>query len=51
MPWENWGEFMNDPVGMLVGFMGLTFYGGLICGGAAVLYVANKHGIKPLTYA
>ena len=34
---------------MLIGFSGLTFYGGLICGGAAVLYIANKHGIKPLT--
>jgi len=34
---------------MLWGFSGLTFYGGLICGGAAVLYIANKHGIKPLT--
>ncbi|MDR6941522.1 prolipoprotein diacylglyceryl transferase [Mucilaginibacter pocheonensis] len=45
---ENWGDFMKDPVGMLIGFSGLTFYGGLICGGAAVLYIANKHGIKPL---
>ncbi|NHA02282.1 prolipoprotein diacylglyceryl transferase [Mucilaginibacter sp. HC2] len=45
---ENWGEFMKDPVGMLIGFSGLTFYGGLICGGAAVLYIANKHNIKPL---
>ncbi|MES2265806.1 MAG: prolipoprotein diacylglyceryl transferase family protein [Bacteroidota bacterium] len=46
---ENWGEFMRDPVGMLVGFSGLTFYGGLICGGAAVLYIAGQHKIKPLT--
>ncbi|MEO6151363.1 MAG: prolipoprotein diacylglyceryl transferase family protein [Mucilaginibacter sp.] len=46
---ENWGDFMADPVGMLIGFSGLTFYGGLICGGAAVLYIAHKHGIKPLT--
>jgi len=46
---ENWDEFMKDPVGMLIGFSGLTFYGGLICGGAAVLYYTNKHGIKPLT--
>lgn len=46
---ENWGEFMRDPVGMLIGFSGLTFYGGLICGGAAVLYIAHKHNIKPLT--
>ncbi|ASU34600.1 prolipoprotein diacylglyceryl transferase [Mucilaginibacter xinganensis] len=45
---ENWGEFMKDPVGMLIGFSGLTFYGGLICGGAAVLYIARKNGIKPL---
>ena len=45
---ENWGDFLKDPVGMLVGFSGLTFYGGLICGGAAVLYIAWKHGIKPL---
>lgn len=45
---ENWDEFMRDPVGMLIGFSGLTFYGGLICGGAAVLYIAYKHGVKPL---
>ena len=46
---ENWNDFMADPVGMLIGFSGLTFYGGLICGGAAVLYIANKNGVKPLT--
>jgi prolipoprotein diacylglyceryl transferase len=45
---ENWDEFMHDPVGMLIGFEGLTFYGGLICGGAAVLYVARKNGVKTL---
>jgi phosphatidylglycerol:prolipoprotein diacylglycerol transferase len=46
---ENWDDFMADPVGMLIGFSGLTFYGGLICGGAAVLYIANKYDVKPLT--
>jgi prolipoprotein diacylglyceryl transferase len=46
---ENWDQFVADPVGMLIGFEGLTFFGGLICGGAAVLYIANKNGIKPLT--
>jgi phosphatidylglycerol:prolipoprotein diacylglycerol transferase len=46
---ENWDEFVAHPVDMLVGFSGLTFYGGLICGGAAVLYITYKHGIKPLT--
>jgi len=45
---ENWGDFMKDPVGMLVGFSGLTFYGALICGGAAVLYVAHKNGVSIL---
>jgi len=43
---ENWGDFMRDPVGMLIGFSGLTFYGGLICGGAAVLYVAQKNSVR-----
>lgn len=42
---ENWDDFMANPVEMLIGFSGLTFYGGLICGGAAVLYIANKYGI------
>jgi len=46
---ENWDQFVADPVGMLIGFAGLTFFGGLICGGAAVLYIANKNGIKPFT--
>jgi len=45
---ENWNDFMADPVGMLIGLSGLTFYGGLICGGIAVLYIANKNGVKPL---
>ncbi len=45
---ENWDDFMKDPVGMLIGTSGFTFYGGLICGGAAVLYIAYKHGVKPL---
>jgi phosphatidylglycerol:prolipoprotein diacylglycerol transferase len=43
---ENWHRFMADPVKELIGFSGLTFYGGLICGGAAVLYVAHKNGVR-----
>ena len=27
-------DFMKDPIGVLLSFSGLTFYGGLICGGA-----------------
>lgn len=45
---EHWDSFIQDPIGGLLSFSGLTFYGGLICGGAAVLYIANKNGIKPL---
>lgn len=45
---EHWDSFVKDPIGSLLSFSGLTFYGGLICGGAAVLYIAKKNGIKPL---
>ncbi|MDQ7949176.1 MAG: prolipoprotein diacylglyceryl transferase [Pedobacter sp.] len=45
---EHWDTFVQDPIGGLLSFSGLTFYGGLICGGAAVLYIAHKHGIKVL---
>jgi prolipoprotein diacylglyceryltransferase len=45
---EYFDEFMRDPIGGLIAFSGLTFYGGLICGGAAVLYLAHKRGIKPV---
>jgi len=45
---EHWDTFVKDPIGGLLSFSGLTFYGGLICGGAAVLYIARKNGIKPL---
>jgi len=43
---ENWDQLMKDPVGSLLSFSGLTFYGGLICAGAAIIYYAKKHGIK-----
>lgn len=43
---EYWDEFVKDPIGGLLSFSGLTFYGGLIMGGAAVLYHAGKYGIK-----
>lgn len=42
---ENWSDFMADPMGALVSFSGLTFYGGLIFGAIAVLYLANRNGI------
>lgn len=43
---EYWDRFMQDPIQGLLSFSGLTFYGGLICGGIAVVYHANKYGIK-----
>ncbi|MES2646193.1 MAG: prolipoprotein diacylglyceryl transferase family protein [Bacteroidota bacterium] len=42
---ENWDELVRDPVGSLLSFSGLTFYGGLICAGAAILIYAKKHKI------
>lgn len=45
---EHWDSFIKDPVAGMLSFSGLTFYGGLICGGAAVLIIANRHGIKPV---
>ncbi|WP_443946906.1 prolipoprotein diacylglyceryl transferase [Pedobacter sp. AW1-32] len=45
---EYWDDFVQHPIERLLSFSGLTFYGGLICGGAAVLYLARKNGIKPL---
>lgn len=43
---EYWDEFAKDPIGGLFSFSGLTFYGGLLVGGAAVLYKAKQYGIK-----
>lgn len=42
---ENWDEFIVDPIGALLSFSGLTFYGGLICGAAAVIYYCRKQHI------
>ncbi|GAC1395770.1 MAG: hypothetical protein NVSMB63_16070 [Sediminibacterium sp.] len=43
---ENWNDFVKDPVGSLISFSGLTFYGGLICAGIAIIYYAKKHKIS-----
>lgn len=44
---EHWDEFIENPLGAFLDpFSGLTFYGGLICGGAAVLYYAKKYKIN-----
>ncbi|HEX7366018.1 MAG TPA: prolipoprotein diacylglyceryl transferase family protein [Pelobium sp.] len=48
---EYWDRFMQDPVQNLLSFSGLTFYGGLICGAFAVLYISGKNGIKAIHMA
>ena len=45
---ENWSEFARDPIGSLISFSGLTFYGGLICAGVAIIWYAQKHKIVPV---
>src|SRR5687768_7297266 len=42
---ENWDELVADPIGSLLSFSGLTFYGGLICAAVAISLYARKHGI------
>jgi prolipoprotein diacylglyceryltransferase len=42
---ENWGDFVEDPIGSIFSFSGLTMYGGLICGSISVIYYAHKNGI------
>ena len=48
---ENFGAFMNDPIGSLMSFSGLTFYGGLIFGLSSVLWYAKKNNINVLHIA
>lgn len=43
---ENWDDFIKSPVESLLSFSGLTFYGGLIVGLAAVYYYAKSNKIK-----
>lgn len=45
---ENPAMLIEDPVGSLLSFSGLTWYGGLICGAAAVLWYARKKHINLL---
>jgi len=43
---ENWEDLIADPINALISFSGLTFYGGLICAGAAIVWYARKHKIN-----
>ncbi len=43
---ENWDEFVQDPIGRIFSQSGLTFYGGLILATVAICWYARKKGIK-----
>ena len=43
---ENWDRLISDPVDTLISFSGLSFLGGLILGGLAVIWYAKKNNIN-----
>lgn len=43
---ENWNDFVADPIGALLSFSGLTFYGGLICAAIAIIVYSKRKGIS-----
>ena len=45
---ENFQDFLADPIGQLVAFSGLTFYGGLIFGAISVVVYCRKYKINVL---
>ncbi len=45
---ENLSQFYADPMGSILSFSGLTFFGGLIVGGTAAVLVAKRKGINIL---
>jgi prolipoprotein diacylglyceryl transferase len=42
---ENWDEFISDPIGSLISFSGLTFYGGMIAGLIGGLWYGIRNNI------
>lgn len=48
---ENLDDFSRDPWGSLISFSGLTMYGGLIVGGAGVIWYVMKYGMNPFHFA
>ena len=48
---ENLDDLMRDPIGSLISFSGLTFYGGLICATIAIWRYSRKNGMKPIHVA
>ncbi|GEO08472.1 prolipoprotein diacylglyceryl transferase [Segetibacter aerophilus] len=48
---ENINDLVRDPIGSLISFSGLTFYGGLICATIAIWRYCRKHNLKPIHVA
>ena len=48
---ENLDDFAADPWGSLISFSGLTMYGGLIVGGAGVIWYVMKQGMNPFHFS
>jgi len=45
---ENLDDLMRDPVGAILSFSGLSFYGGLICAAATIIWYSRKKNIRVL---
>jgi len=45
---ENMGAFIADPIGQIMAFSGLTFYGGLIAGACSVIWYTKRYKINIL---
>ena len=48
---ENLDDFAKDPIGALISFSGLTFYGGLIIATIAVIIYIRKYKIRVIHFA
>lgn len=48
---ENIDDLIKDPIGSLLSFSGLTFYGGLICATIAIWQYCRRHNMKPIHVA
>ncbi len=48
---ENIDDLIKDPIGSLISFSGLTFYGGLICATIAIWYYCKRNNMNPIHVA
>jgi prolipoprotein diacylglyceryl transferase len=48
---ENLDDFAKDPIGSLISFSGLTFYGGLIIATIAIIFYIRKFKIRVIHFA